>query len=174
MSTALDTARKAAERAADALRTAEAKHADAIAGAQQRNTERRTAHWTRVLDDTLPAAQQAVQDTRTGFTEAVAKGGDIAGAYVAHVKAHAAAVATTNALCKHLVTFVNELTGTPNQPGDRTGRAVYPAGLSPRYDKPAPFVQLLEQAATVVAETHAKATLADLQSTLADQLEPEQ
>lgn len=170
---AVATLRAQAEKLAEQLTKAQAKHAAEQAEIRGRNEQRSQEFWTKVRTETVPAALQAVADARDAFPEAVANGGDVAGAYATYCKAHAANEAIVNAACWALARFENDLTGEPNPPGDRTGRAVYPEGLTPSNDKPAEFVTMLQDATAAVAEAHARATLAELRQPLQDQLEAE-
>ena len=175
MSTALDTARRAAEKAAVVLQDAAAEHAAEFQAVRERNLERRTAFWTHVHGEVFSVAWQAVQAARTAFTEAVATGDHVAVAYVAYVSAFREHQAVMNATADALATYVNDLTGEPHDdPDARWGRAVYPEGLGKASHAPAPFLTMLDAAVTEAAQAHARTALAELRAPLNAELEPEQ
>jgi hypothetical protein len=170
---AVDVLRAKAERLAAQLRDAEGRALAEAGAVKARNDERRQAFWTKVHDEELREAAQAVQDARTAFSEAVADGGSASGAYVTYVKAYAAHKSLHNAVAAGLVSYVDEVTGKPNEPGDRRGRPVYPGGLYPVSGDPAEFVALFQEAAADVATAHADATVALATAPLRAELEPE-
>jgi hypothetical protein len=170
---AVDTLRARAAKLADQLRTAEAKAEAEQAEVTARNAERRTAHWETARTNTLPRLQQAATDARTAFSQVVADGGDVLGSYLTYRRAYVEHQTVRNACADALAVYVHDLTGKPNEPGDRSGRATYPDGLGVSHSDPEPFARMLEDATMAADRAHAQMALADVQAPLQAALEPE-